>query len=202
MAENHVEAVLRDVHLDDAAAVIGLNNQCVPAVTAMDLEKARWYLESSSYFRVVVVDERRAPRAGGPDAVDERAQDEASAPPGPVVESGEHSNLAGFLNAMTPDVDYGSGNFKWFRERFGDGFVYLDRVAVSPWFRRRGIAARLYADLERWARERGFARIGLEVNVEPRNEGSLAFHERMGYVGIEERQTEYGPRVLMMEKML
>ena len=107
----------------------------------------------------------------------------------------------GFLVAMTPDVPYGSGNFKWFVER-GDDFVYIDRVAVSSWFRKRGIAARMYADVERWARERGAVRLTCEVNVRPRNDASLAFHERMGFSGLDERETEYGLRVLMMEKIL
>ena len=61
---------------------------------------------------------------------------------------------------------------------------------------------RLYADVERYARGIGAARLTCEVNVRPRNEVSLAFHERMGFTGLDERETEYGLRVLMMEKPL
>src|SRR5688500_20223406 len=57
-----VEAVLRDADDDDAAAVLALNNSCVPAVGAVDLEKMRWFLDTCPYFRLVAVDERRAPR--------------------------------------------------------------------------------------------------------------------------------------------
>lgn len=205
MSERLVEAVLRDAEDDDAAAVLALNNACVPAVGAVDLEKMRWFLDACPYFRLVAVDERKAPRdvEGNGVPTGERAPDDGRThAEGPIVEgTREHSNLAGFLIAMTPDCDYRSGNFKWFLERSRD-FLYIDRIAVSPWFRKRGIAARLYADVERYARSIGAKRLTLEVNVRPRNDVSLAFHDRMGFSGIDERETEYGARVLMMEKML
>ena len=31
---------------------------------------------------------------------------------------------------------------------------------------------------------------------------SLAFHDRMGFTALDERETDYGSRVVMMEKML
>lgn len=203
--EGTVEAVLREADLDDAAAVLALNNACAPALSAVDLERMRWFLETCPYFRIVAVDERRSPRVGGNGTTGQapRSPDAGRTDTdGPIIDTvPEHSNLAGFLVAMTPDLPYDSGNFAWFVER-GDDFVYIDRIAVSPWFRKRGIAARLYADVERWARARGAARLTCEVNVRPRNESSLAFHDRMGFSGLDERETEYGLRVLMMEKPL
>ena len=204
MPDRLVEAVLRDVDLEDAAAVLALNNACAPAVSAVDLEAMRWFLETCPYFRIVAVDERQAPRAPVEAAGrEERAPDEGRTnADGPITEGApEHSNLAGFLVAMTPDVPYGSGNFKWFVDRTDD-FVYIDRIAVSPWFRKRGIAARLYADVERYARSIGAARLTCEVNVRPLNDVSLAFHERMGFATLDERETEYGLRVVMLEKTL
>jgi predicted GNAT superfamily acetyltransferase len=198
-----VEAVLRDADDEDAAAVLALNNACVPAVGPVDLAKMRWFLDTCPYFRIVAVDERRAPREPGEGGFETRAPDDGRThAEGPIVEGvPEHSNLAGFLIGMTPEVPYGSGNFKWFLDR-SDDFFYIDRIAVSPWFRKRGIAARLYADAERYARSIGAKRLALEVNVRPRNETSLVFHDRMGFKGLDERETDYGSRVLMMEKVL
>ena len=57
-----LDAVLRAADLEDAAAILALNNACAPAVSAVDLERMRWFLESCPYFRLVVVDERTGPR--------------------------------------------------------------------------------------------------------------------------------------------
>ena len=110
--------------------------------------------------------------------------------------------VLGFLVAMSPDVPYECGNFLWFRQRFLEDFLYIDRVAVAPDRQRQGIGRHLYRNVERFARERDFARLTCEVNVRPRNEQSLRFHESEGFQGIEERDTDYGPRVLMMQKPL
>lgn len=109
--------------------------------------------------------------------------------------------IVAYLVAMTPEVPYESGNFLWFRER-GRDFVYIDRVAVAETHRGRGIGRALYRDVEDFAREVGARRLTCEVNVRPRNEGSLRFHDALGFQGLEERETDYGPRVLMMEHLL
>lgn len=113
----------------------------------------------------------------------------------------EDGALVGYLIALTPDISYDSGNFLWFRERSED-FVYVDRVAVAEGRRGRGHGRELYRDVTRYARRAGADRITCEVNVRPRNEASLRFHEALGFRGLEERETDYGCRVLMMERKL
>ncbi|MEN8374204.1 MAG: GNAT family N-acetyltransferase [Gemmatimonadota bacterium] len=110
--------------------------------------------------------------------------------------------LGGMLIGFRRGDDYHSENLAWFEARDEEDFAYVDRVVVSPDHRGRGLGRRFYEDFEGWARQRGIPRLTCEVNTEPLNEGSLAFHERMGWRGLEERLTGYGPRVLMMEKRL
>lgn len=87
---------------------------------------------------------------------------------------------AAFLLAFDQDADYDSPNFLWFRARY-DRFVYVDRVAVSDAHRRKGLAAALYDDLAQAAREVGHTRIVCEVNSDPPNPGSDAFHAARGF---------------------
>lgn len=89
---------------------------------------------------------------------------------------------AGFVVTMTPDSDYDSPNHRWFRERYRQGFYYLDRIALSPTVRRRGVAGRVYDELEGVAA--AYGRMALEVNLLPPNPGSAAFHARRGYAEV------------------
>lgn len=87
--------------------------------------------------------------------------------------------MVGFVIAIRHGTAYWSRNYAWFGERF-DAFLYLDRVVVAPATRRTGVGATLYADVERFARGR-WPRVTLEVNIEPPNPGSMAFHEVLGF---------------------
>lgn len=85
-----------------------------------------------------------------------------------------------FLIAFDQDGNYGSVNFLWFKARL-DRFVYVDRVVVSPAHRGLGLAKRLYAALFQAAREAGHSRIVCEVNSDPPNPASDAFHAALGF---------------------
>lgn len=87
---------------------------------------------------------------------------------------------AAFLLAFAQDAEYDSPNFLWFRERL-DRFVYVDRIAVAAEQRGQGHARTLYKDLFRAARAGGHDRIVCEVNTDPPNPGSDAFHAALGF---------------------
>ena len=88
--------------------------------------------------------------------------------------------VAAFALVLPPGTDYDSPNYAWFAQRYADDFLYLDRVVVSEVNRRAGIGGLIYDAAEADARQRG--RLACEVNAEPPNEASLAFHARRGYV--------------------
>jgi predicted GNAT superfamily acetyltransferase len=90
---------------------------------------------------------------------------------------------AAFLLAFDQNADYDSPNFLWFRARYRR-FVYVDRVVVSPEHRGRGYARQLYEDLFDQARRRGHDQIVCEVNTQPPNPASDAFHARLGFAEV------------------
>ncbi len=111
--------------------------------------------------------------------------------------------IAGFCLVLAPGCDYDSMNYVWFSE-FYDDFVYLDRVAISPAFQRRGIGRRLYAEVERLTAERRPTAtvFTLEVNLRPRNDNSLGFHAGLGFVEVGVQETNHGSLVSLMSKPL
>jgi predicted GNAT superfamily acetyltransferase len=108
-------------------------------------------------------------------------------------------DVAGFAIAYAPGSSYRSINYRWHAEQFDD-FLYLDRIVVSSAFRRRGIASTLYDEMESHAKEHG--RMVCEVNSEPPNVGSLAFHEARGYRELGYLTQEDGHQTVMLEKPL
>ena len=111
--------------------------------------------------------------------------------------------VGGFCLVLGPGADYGSMNYRWFAERYDD-FVYLDRVAIAPRAQRRGLGRAMYDEVARRAREvRPSATVfALEVNLRPRNDRSLAFHERLGFAEVGQQETDYDALVSLMTRPL
>ncbi|AAK25374.1 GNAT family N-acetyltransferase [Caulobacter vibrioides] len=100
------------------------------------------------------------------------------------------------------DADYDSPNFLWFRERYPT-FVYVDRVVVADSARGRGLARALYDDLFDAAKAAGHARIVCEVNSDPPNPVSDAFHAALGFVPVGTAEIHGGKKtVTYLERRL
>ena len=102
------------------------------------------------------------------------------------------------LLAFDQDAGYDSPNFQWFR-RERPRFVYVDRVVTAPAARGRGLARQLYAALFDAARGAGHERIVCEVNSDPPNPASEAFHRALGFVPVGECRLANGKTVPYLE---
>lgn len=85
-----------------------------------------------------------------------------------------------FLIALDQDAPYVNPNFAWFKARH-ISFLYIDRVVVAKSARGMGLAKSLYEDLFEAARHARHIRVVCEVNSEPPNPASDAFHAAMGF---------------------
>ena len=114
----------------------------------------------------------------------------------------EHSHLAitvvhddatdialGFAILFVVGADYESENYRWFSARSTD-FLYVDRIVVADGSRGQGLGQVLYDAIFGAARRDRLAEVLCEVNLEPPNPGSLAFHDRLGFTEVGQLSTK------------
>ena len=97
--------------------------------------------------------------------------------------------LVGFLICMQPGSDYASENYRYFESR-GTDHLYVDRIVVADGARGLGIGRQLYDSVFGLAQAEGRAEVTCEVNLDPPNPESLAFHARLGFERIGEQATK------------
>ncbi len=107
--------------------------------------------------------------------------------------------FAGFCIVFAPGAPYQSLNYGWFSRTY-DEFVYLDRIAVDPAFRRYGIGRAFYAEIVERSTGR-FPRLCCEVNIRPRNDVSLAFHHSVGFREVGQQDTDGGTKTVSLLAM-
>ncbi len=107
--------------------------------------------------------------------------------------------VAGFILVMTADSDYPNDNLNWFRSR-GQNFWYVDRIVVSSTYAGRGFGRQLYEHLFALAKANGISSIVCEYSLAPLNEGSAAFHERLGFVEIGRRTDTANQKQVSMQQ--
>ncbi len=101
----------------------------------------------------------------------------------------------GALLVYAPGADYPSLNYAWFGERYDD-FWYVDRIMVSEGARGMGVGRAFYDDLFAAAAGHTTA-VTCEVNSKPANPISMAFHQRMGFESVGERETDGGTKAVV-----
>ncbi len=120
-----------------------------------------------------------------------------------VVADTATSEPHGFCTTFASGISEDLGvNYAWFTDRY-PAFVYLDRVVIDTPFQSQGRGELLYAEVERRIRATGATDLFVcEVNLQPRNEGSLRFHARLGFEQVGEQESKLGLIVAMLAKRL
>jgi predicted GNAT superfamily acetyltransferase len=163
---------VRNAAPGDEEFILALNAACVPAVAEMSAQDFR---DIAGWAHCVLIAEAALPGGGG--------------------------KPAGFVILIRPGAAYPSDNYGWFEETFSR-HLYVDRIAVSESARGTGAGRAMYDAALKLAAELGEERVTAEVNEEPPNPESMAFHDKLGFRRLISRRSRSGKVVVMLERPL
>ncbi len=123
--------------------------------------------------------------------------------------------VAGFLITFEDGSDYDSLNYRWFAEHL-KRFVYIDRIVIDQSYRGKGIGQQIYSLLANPTpapapaadRDTSSAAgsqplwLAAEIDIEPRNDNSLAFHQLQGFVEVATQSAGQGKQVSLQIKSI
>lgn len=118
-----------------------------------------------------------------------------------AIDSSE-GRLVGYILAFRSDASYDGEEFLSFAKLGPDPFICIDQVAVDAGKRRERLASTLYSALEQRARKAMTAYLCCEINLNPPNPASLAFHLNKGFNQTGSLKTADGRTVALMTKGL
>ena len=102
----------------------------------------------------------------------------------------QENDLIGFCLILGEGINYQSMNYQWV-SKYRKDFDYLDRIVIAKKFQKMGFGKRIY---EVWLNKTTSTHMLLEVNIRPRNEASLLFHEKLGFKAVGEQDTDKGEK--------
>ena len=105
--------------------------------------------------------------------------------------------MAGYLIAYRQDETCEGDEFAWFQRAY-PSFLYVDQIAVAPAVQRTGAGSALYRATTAYAAAQGLGLLTCEVNLDPPNPGSLAFHRRLGFAEVGILRTSDGRTVTLL----
>lgn len=110
--------------------------------------------------------------------------------------------VIGYALVFAHDADYDGEEFRLLRQQLVEPFLYIDQIALAPSARGRGIGRLVYAGLAQQAEAQGLRALCCEVNTQPANPASLAFHERLGFDPVGPLATQDGRQVVLLQRRL
>ncbi|HTL67008.1 MAG TPA: GNAT family N-acetyltransferase [Lacunisphaera sp.] len=116
-----------------------------------------------------------------------------------VAVDGQDAVLA-YLLSFPSSSAYDDEEMRHFRHLVSEPFHYVAQVAVDAAHRGRGIGRRFHATVARLARRRGVRMICTDVNLDPPNHASLAFHHRLGFAPVGQATLSSGWTVAFLRR--
>ncbi|MBE1302315.1 MAG: GNAT family N-acetyltransferase [Alteromonadaceae bacterium] len=107
--------------------------------------------------------------------------------------------IAGFVIGFEKGASYEGYNYNWFSQRLKQ-FLYIDRIIVNPQYRGKKLGNQLYDAAQSHCVSRHLDNLCCEVNDEPPNPASHAFHLQFGFKKLESILHPAGKTVCMYNK--
>ena len=126
---------------------------------------------------IYIINQDNVPKVGSLDSIDQQKKLLSVSSYHSILL--EDDELIGFAICFRESRPYWSENYKYFENKL-DRFLYVDRIAIRNEYRRQGHAKRMYEDIFDFAGQDGLI-VTAEVNTKPANQGSIRFHEYMGF---------------------
>lgn len=101
-----------------------------------------------------------------------------------LVASDQSGAVLGYLMSFPRESAYDDTEINELRRRLTEPFCYIGQIVIAPQFRRQRIGHAFYRRIEDHAERRGARILCCDVNTEPPNAASFAFHRRLGFVEI------------------
>ena len=117
-----------------------------------------------------------------------------------LVATNSAGTVLAYILAFDANSSYDGEEFQEFLLKTPAPFVYIDQVAVHAAWRGMGIGKAFYGALESIAELRDCHLLCADVNTDPPNPGSMAFHKRIGFASIGSLATRDGRRVELLTK--
>lgn len=89
--------------------------------------------------------------------------------------------MVGYLLSFSRESGYDDTEICELRRRLTEPFVYICQIVIAPAYRRQRIGRAFYAAIEDVAQRRGMRVLCCDVNTDPPNPESFAFHRRLGF---------------------
>ncbi len=106
--------------------------------------------------------------------------------------------VAGFLIAVRSGTSHADPNYRWFSARYPE-FLYIDRIVVDAGFRGRKLGSALYTDLFSVARVSGAPFVTCEIDFDPPNHASSAFHAGFGFTEVGRHAVDGGKKTVSLQ---
>lgn len=92
--------------------------------------------------------------------------------------------VLGYLLSHASDAGYDDTEICELRRRVAEPFLYVCQIVIAREHRGRGLGRALYEEIAGIARRQELRLVCCDVNTDPPNPGSIAFHRRLGFATI------------------